>query len=447
VTKGTAPTVSLGVNPATNRISTSGFVYDAAGNLTAWPVGNETVTAWYTYENQMRYVTTPAGSEAYWYTVAGQRARQGRTGSLDRYFFYGLRGELLGIYGSTPRANGTYYISTVHSTRVWLGGLLVTSDGNSITRDQLGSVVNSGTETLSYYPYGEQRTGAATNDREKFATYLRDENTRLDYAQARYYSSTWGRFTTADPYTMSGGLGNPQGWNRYAYVGNDPANFADPSGLNRWAVTLNYSYCSWYASSNTISCTLGSYSYIVDDGLGGGGGPFYFAGAWDSGGGGGGGIGKSTRIDTKAGAKTEIGDALGAIDDNCFKILGISRSAVNDKSSNIMLFDGCLTQDKQSNILQLLLGINVGSNATVNSVTSGWGTVILRYADRSISRYVVLSPGFFDIDSGHTFADQLQTLAHKALHYATQLDDLALGKYTGYSGTDVGAASTEFTNW
>jgi len=87
-----------------------------------------------------------------------------------------------------------------------------TSNGNSITRDQLGSVVASGTETLSYYPYGEQRTGqTAVNDREKFATYTRDENTRLDYAQVRYYSSTWGRFTTADPYTMSGGLGDPQG--------------------------------------------------------------------------------------------------------------------------------------------------------------------------------------------------------------------------------------------
>ncbi len=107
----------------------------------------------------------------------------------------------------------------------------MTSGGNSITQDQLRSVVASGTETLSYYPYGEQRTGTATNDREKFATYLREENTRLDYAQQRYYSSTWGRFTSADPYTMSGGMGNPQGWNRYAYVENDPVNANDSSGL------------------------------------------------------------------------------------------------------------------------------------------------------------------------------------------------------------------------
>ena len=55
--------------------------------------------------------------------------------------------------------------------------------------------------------------------------------TGLDYAWNRYYSSTWGRFTSADPYVMSGGLGNPQGWNRYSYVENDPVNFLDSSGL------------------------------------------------------------------------------------------------------------------------------------------------------------------------------------------------------------------------
>ena len=53
----------------------------------------------------------------------------------------------------------------------------------------------------------------------------------LDYGWNRYYSSTWGRFTSADPYVMSGGMTTPQGWNRYAYVNGDPANYYDPSGL------------------------------------------------------------------------------------------------------------------------------------------------------------------------------------------------------------------------
>jgi hypothetical protein len=36
---------------------------------------------------------------------------------------------------------------------------------------------------------------------------------------------------TPDPYTASGGPADPQSWNRYAYVGGDPVNRNDRSGL------------------------------------------------------------------------------------------------------------------------------------------------------------------------------------------------------------------------
>lgn len=35
-----------------------------------------------------------------------------------------------------------------------------------------------------------------------------------------------------DPCNGSASIGLPQSWNRYTYVGNDPLNFVDPSGLN-----------------------------------------------------------------------------------------------------------------------------------------------------------------------------------------------------------------------
>ncbi|MGH9966712.1 MAG: RHS repeat-associated core domain-containing protein [Pyrinomonadaceae bacterium] len=53
----------------------------------------------------------------------------------------------------------------------------------------------------------------------------------MDFAQARYYSNTQGRFTSVDPLMASASSGNPQSWNRYAYVGNDPLNATDPSGM------------------------------------------------------------------------------------------------------------------------------------------------------------------------------------------------------------------------
>ena len=53
----------------------------------------------------------------------------------------------------------------------------------------------------------------------------------MDYADQRFYANTQGRFTSPDPYVASGGAGNPGSWNRYAYVGGDPINSRDPSGL------------------------------------------------------------------------------------------------------------------------------------------------------------------------------------------------------------------------
>jgi RHS repeat-associated protein len=71
------------------------------------------------------------------------------------------------------------------------------------------------------------------NGQDKFATYYRDLN-GMDYADQRYYSSQAGRFLSPDPYRSSASLANPQTWNRYPYVENDPVNKVDPPGLDAW---------------------------------------------------------------------------------------------------------------------------------------------------------------------------------------------------------------------
>ena len=54
----------------------------------------------------------------------------------------------------------------------------------------------------------------------------RDGLTGLYHYRARWYDSEQGRFMSQDPIGFSGGL------NFYNYAGNDPLNFADPSGLS-----------------------------------------------------------------------------------------------------------------------------------------------------------------------------------------------------------------------
>ncbi len=65
----------------------------------------------------------------------------------------------------------------------------------------------------------------------KFTGKERDSETGLDYFGARYFSGAQGRFTTPDPLMASAKASNPQSWNRYAYVFNNPLRHIDPDGL------------------------------------------------------------------------------------------------------------------------------------------------------------------------------------------------------------------------
>jgi RHS repeat-associated protein len=63
----------------------------------------------------------------------------------------------------------------------------------------------------------------------------RDAETGLDYFGARYYRADLGRFTTVDPeLNIPAALVDPQRWNRYAYVRNNPLRYVDPDGKDIW---------------------------------------------------------------------------------------------------------------------------------------------------------------------------------------------------------------------
>jgi RHS repeat-associated protein len=123
----------------------------------------------------------------------------------------------------------------------------VLQDVQGSTRGVMNNNANSGTSTIiarhDYLPFGEEigsgtgtRTptqgyGATDTNRQKYGLIERDDTTGLDHTWWRKYESFSGRWTTPDPYGGSMSIANPQSFNRYSYVQNDPVNFVDPTGL------------------------------------------------------------------------------------------------------------------------------------------------------------------------------------------------------------------------
>jgi RHS repeat-associated protein len=68
----------------------------------------------------------------------------------------------------------------------------------------------------------------ATKVRNQFTGYERDHETSLDFAQARYYNSSLGRFFVADP--IFGAPYTPATFNRYQYGLGNPLRFVDATG-------------------------------------------------------------------------------------------------------------------------------------------------------------------------------------------------------------------------
>src|SRR3974377_1832303 len=58
----------------------------------------------------------------------------------------------------------------------------------------------------------------------------RDAESGLDYFGARYFSGPQGRFTTPDKVFADQHPQDPQSWNLYAYVTNNPLKFVDDTG-------------------------------------------------------------------------------------------------------------------------------------------------------------------------------------------------------------------------
>ena len=134
--------------------------------------------------------------------------------------YWSATGQKLATYQLS--AYGTQLVATATGTNQYFGGKLIKNASGYVTPDRLGSIGK-------YFPYGQERPSATPDGKEKFATYFRDSETGLDYADQRYHQPGMGRFMTPDPLGAANSK-NPSSWNQYDYSEGDPINNNDPTG-------------------------------------------------------------------------------------------------------------------------------------------------------------------------------------------------------------------------
>jgi RHS repeat-associated protein len=106
-----------------------------------------------------------------------------------------------------------YHLDALGSVRA------VTNDGGGLVRRH------------DYLPFGEEWPQPAGASSTRFTGKEYDAASGLYYFGARYLRPDAGRFTTVDPvYTWTENLVDPQRWNRYSYVRNNPLKYTDPDG-------------------------------------------------------------------------------------------------------------------------------------------------------------------------------------------------------------------------
>jgi RHS repeat-associated protein len=205
-------------------IGSNTYTYDSNGNLMQKIDTNGTWTYAWDYENRLKQVTRPDSTTvSYKYDALGRRIQRSKSaGGSTNYIYDGVNViKDINSDGSTvDYLNGLGVDDKLRQTSS-AGTLYFTQDHLGSTRaltDTSGNVV----ESVNYDSFGN---GASTLSRYGFTGREWDAEANLYYYRNRWYDPQEGRFISADPIGLGGGI------NPYAYVANNPHSFTDPSGL------------------------------------------------------------------------------------------------------------------------------------------------------------------------------------------------------------------------
>jgi len=166
------------------------------------------------------------------YAAFGRLASRTNSSGSYKYFY-----DLAGRVALTQTASGTVVQPEIYIAGRHFGSII---SGSTVFQhtDWLGTgrlwttLTGANYRTCENLPFGDGQACQLSTPESEFAGLLYDPATNLYSATFRNHSVSQGHWMSPDPAGLAAvDPTNPQSWNRYAYVGNNPLNYVDPTGL------------------------------------------------------------------------------------------------------------------------------------------------------------------------------------------------------------------------